>query len=133
MKTMSERDNGQIELMKEMTNWLRLMGMKQLTETVNSILSKDEEKIVYQNSDGEKTTRQIEGLTGMSIKNVSMLWKKCFLGGLGEYKSASGGHIFKRTFDLESLGMISGQKTKSEANSKNKENDTISEEKESGQ
>lgn len=109
---MSDTNDSQIELMREMTNWLRLMGMKQLTETVNSILSKDEEKIVYQNSDGEKTTRRIEELTGMSIKNVSRLWKKCFLGGLGEYKSASGGHRFKRTFDLEALGMISNQKPK---------------------
>lgn len=120
---MSESDD-QIELLKEMTNWLRLIGMKQLIETINSVLTKNEEKLVYQHSDGYRTTREIEEFTGTNKDAIAKLWKKCFLSGLGEYKTASGGRRFKRTFDLELLGIVTIEKAKTkQLNSSNNNKD----------
>lgn len=107
----------QVNLLREMNIWLRLLGMRQLVETINSILNDSKKISAYQHSDGERTTREIESLTGFNKDAVSDLWKKCALGGLGEYKTASGGRRFKKTFDLEALGLIQSQKKTVQSNS----------------
>lgn len=122
---MSE-DSKQNTPTQEMVNWLRLLGMKQLVETIKSVLNDPKKISVYQYSDGERTTREIESMTGLNKNSVSDLWEKCVLGGLGEYKTASGGRRFKKTFDLEALGLIQNQKKPGQSNSNNTE-ETISE------
>ena len=96
----------QMNLLKEMNGWLRLLGMKQLVGTIKLVLNDPKKISAYQHSDGERTTREIESLTGLNKNSVSDLWEKCVSGGLGEYKTASGGRRFKKIFDLETLGLI---------------------------
>lgn len=108
---------------QEMANWLRLLGMKQLMAVLESDVNDDKKKMVYQNSDGQKTTRDIGTLIGVSFKTVSEWWKKWVLLGLGEYMTASGGHRFKRAFNLESLGLLPAQKSKEKSDKKTSEKD----------
>lgn len=107
----------QMNLLREMNGWLRLLGMKQLVETIKLILNDPKKISVYQHSNGERTTREIESLTGLNKSSISELWEKCVAGGLGEYKTASGGRRFKKIFDLEALGLIQIQKKPSKSNS----------------
>lgn len=107
---MSENEE-QNKFTQEMANWLRLLGMKQLVTVLESDVNDDKRKQAYQYSDGQKTTRDIAKLLNVTHVTISDWWKKWITLGLGEYISASGGKRFKRSFDLESLGMITKQKS----------------------
>lgn len=99
----------QTRYVEEMTNWLRLLGIKQLVTVLESDVNDDKRKQAYQISDGKRTTRDIAKLIGVTPTTISDWWKKWILLGLGEYVTASGGHRFKKAFDLESLGIITNQ------------------------
>lgn len=115
----------QMNLLREMNSWLRLLGMKQLVETIKAILNDPKKISAYQHSNGERTTREIESLTGLNKNSVSDLWEKCVSGGLGEYKTTSGGRRFKRIFDLEALGLIQIQRKSNQTDSDSTKESTI--------
>jgi hypothetical protein len=124
---MSE-NNDQITSIQDMANWLRLLGMKQLVTVLESDVNDNKRKQAYQHSDGQRTTRDIAKLVGTDHSTISDWWKKWILLGLGEYKSASGGKRFQKSFDLEALGILANKKSKK--NGATNSTDTTSEEEE---
>lgn len=109
---MSESE--QIPLLKEIIKWLRFSGVKHVREALSSILDDDSKKLAYHFSNGIKTTREIAKISGMGKDAVNKLWKDCYLLGLGEQMSASGGSRFKKSFELKDFGIslpeLSGKK-----------------------
>lgn len=98
---MSEQDNEQIKLLREMVKWVRFSGMKQVKEVLTSALNTEKKIIAYHYSDGKNTSTVISKLSGIAQPNISDLWKEWLSLGLGEAISVSGGSRFKRSFDLK--------------------------------
>jgi predicted transcriptional regulator len=82
--------------LKEQLRWTRFIGVRQL---------KDDERIVYELSDGEKSTREIEGLTKVSRTTVARLWDKWYKLGLMERSEKYGGGRMKHSFSLADAGI----------------------------
>ena len=107
---MSEQDNEQTALLKEIAKWVRFSGFKQVKEvletTLETTLDKDNKKILaYHLSDGKTTSTIISQKTGINQPKISELWKDWLTLGLGESVTASGGSRFKRSFDLKMFGI----------------------------
>jgi len=102
---MNPEDNEQTKLLREILIWIKFAGMKEVKEHLKSTLKKGQHKIVYQLSDGNKTIAEIHEISGVSVGAISGYWKKWVKLGLGEKISVMGGDRFKRSFDLEDIGI----------------------------
>lgn len=103
---MSQQNNDQIELLKEIAKWVRFSGMKQVKEVLTSTLNNEKKIIAYHCSDGKNTSTVISKLSGIAQPTISDLWKEWLSLGLGEAITASGGSRFKKSFDLKMFGIV---------------------------
>ena len=62
-----------IELLEELVKWQRFESMQKVKDTLSELLRADNEKIVYANSDGQKTSREIAEIVGVSHVTVHEL------------------------------------------------------------
>jgi hypothetical protein len=102
---MNPQNDEQTELLKEILKWIRFAGMKGVKDQIEATLETDQKKTVYQLSDGSKTIADINKITGVSTGSISGYWQKWVKLGLGEKIAVKGGDRFKRSFDLEDLGV----------------------------
>ncbi len=61
---------------KEALRWLRVLAIPRLRKTIETTLTKPEEKLVYSLSDGERSVRTISKKAGVSKGTVSNYWSK---------------------------------------------------------
>lgn len=87
----------------EIISWLKIIGRIELSIYLQEIISKDDELLLYQESDGIKTVKKLNELTGISTGKISLCWKKWEKLGILKKESSGRG---KRLFDLEELGVI---------------------------
>lgn len=112
---MSDDKAEQTELLREMTKWLRFIGMKEVKVVLKDTLNDEKKIIAYHHSDGKNTSTTVSQLSGIAQQTVSSLWKDWLSLGLGEPVSTSGGNRFKKSFDLKMFGInVPEIKTKSE-------------------
>ncbi len=103
---MSDQNNEQTALLKEIAKWVRFSGFKQVKDVLETTFEKDNKKIlVYHLSDGKTTSTVISQKTGINQPKITELWKEWLALGLGESITASGGSRFKRSFDLKMFGI----------------------------
>ena len=102
---MNPQNNEQNELLKEILKWIKFAGMKGVKDQLEATLETDPKKIIYQLSDGNKAIADINKITGVSTGSISGYWQKWVKLGLGEKIAVKGGDRFKRSFDLEDLGV----------------------------
>lgn len=103
---MKPQDNEQTELLREILKWIKFTGMKEVKEILNSVLETDQKKLAYQLSDGNMGSVEIGKASGIaSTETITRYWKSWVKSGLGENVSVKGGKRFKRSFDLEDLGI----------------------------
>jgi hypothetical protein len=103
---MSNDDSEQTRLLSEILKWIKFTAMKEVKSTLKDVLDTDAKKLVYQNSDGTHGLKELAKLAGLGSKQpVETMWDAWLKLGLGENISARGGSRFKRSFDLEDLGI----------------------------
>lgn len=92
------------EKLDEIISWLKLIGRNEVKKILSELIKNEVDFILYQNSDGEKTVRELSLITGLSIKTVSMRWDTWEkLGIMKKIEIGTGGRG-KRIFNLEELG-----------------------------
>jgi hypothetical protein len=64
-----------IPLLKEILRWVKI-GAIPLREILLQELKTDQDRLVYEFSDGENSTRDVEKGTGLDHVTVARLWKK---------------------------------------------------------
>ncbi len=102
---MSE-DSEQTRLLKEILKWIKISGIREVKSLLETQLSNDSKRLIYQLSDGTKGTQDIAKMVGnVSYSTVFNYWKGWEKVGLGESISVMGGSRFKRSFDLEDFGI----------------------------
>ena len=99
-----EERNHVTELLKEILKWTKFQGMMKVKEVLLETLKKDEEKIVYQNSDG-RDSRDIAKIAGISHQTVVNYWKRWATLGIVESIKVRGGIRYKKSFSLLDFGI----------------------------
>jgi len=103
---MSKEDNEQTKLLREILKWIKFSGMKELKNTLLSVLDTEQKRLVYHLSDGTRGTVKITKLARIgSTSTVFDMWQTWLKLGLGESIPVRGGSRFKCSFDLEDLGI----------------------------
>ena len=93
----------------EVKFWLKLSGLPFLQRTISECLRSNEEKMVYELSDGVKSTREISTKLknrGVSVTHatVANMWRRWAVVGLVEPSREYKGR-FSKVISLESLGV----------------------------
>ena len=103
---MSKEKNEQTELLREILKWIKFAGMKEVKNTLVSVLDAELKRLAYHLSDGTRGTVKIAKLAGIgSTSTVFDMWQAWLKSGLGESIPVKGGSRFKRSFDLEDFGI----------------------------
>lgn len=79
--------------------------MREVKNTLTSILDTDEKRLIYHLSDGSRGVAEIAKLVGIGSTTVFSMWQTWLRLGLGESIPVKGGSRFKRCFDLEDFGI----------------------------
>ena len=93
------------EKLDEIITWLKLIGRNEVKKIIREIITNEEDYLLYQNSNGEKTVRELSLITGLSIRTISFrweIWEK--LGIMKKIEVGTGGRG-KKLIDLEELGI----------------------------
>lgn len=103
---MDQQSNEQTELLREILKWVRFAGLKEVKNTLESALDTEPKRITYYLSDGSRSTREIERITGVGRMTISRLWQVWLRSGLGDGLSEKGGNLrFKRAFNPVDFGI----------------------------
>lgn len=68
------RDDDILQELREQTKWLRLLGYTALKPMLQDALKNDKHKLVYEFSNGARTSREVAALAGVGPGTVSKLW-----------------------------------------------------------
>lgn len=91
--------------LKELLKWTRFAGMQQLRTILTQNLTTDAELLIFELSDGERTTREVARLAGIgSHATVANYWKKWGKLGIVEPSQKRQGR-FQRICSLEEVGL----------------------------
>lgn len=101
LKTLKSIENKLDQLLR----WTRFAGMQQLRNILTQNLTKDIELLIYELSDGKRSTREIAKLVGIkSHATVTGYWKKWSKLGIVEPSEKYSGR-FRRICSLEEVGL----------------------------
>lgn len=128
---MSNEESEQTRLLREILKWIKFAGMKEVKNTLVSILDTEQKRLVYHLSDGTRGTVKIAKLAGIgSNRTVFDMWQTWLKLGLGENIPVRGGSRLRRSFDLEDFGIevprIKSVEKKQAQGSTNSEKITVS-------
>jgi hypothetical protein len=103
---LSSLDGEEIRLLREILKWIRFSGMKEVRGVIDNLVDDEKKRSIYQLSNGSLTVRDIGEKVGVGKDKVASLWKLWSRAGLGEtIVVKGGGSRFKKSFDLEELGI----------------------------
>jgi len=99
------KEDRMIELLEELVKWARVTSFPKVKELLIGILVSPEEKVAYQSSDGEKTSRDVAEIANVSHPTISIWWKAWIKAGIAESVSVQRGERAKRIFSLDDFGI----------------------------
>lgn len=88
-----------------MGKWVKVTSHPQVCKILGEEVQSTAQKIVYKNSDGKRTTKELSELSGMDPAVVSRDWKQWARAGIAEQIPAQGGTRGKSLFSLEDFGI----------------------------
>jgi len=95
-------------ILKEILKWQKLRGIKILREILPILLDTDEKRIVYENTDGQKSARDIMKIVNVGLGTLSRWWNDWYSQGILE----KSGQIYVKIASLKELGIESTVKEK---------------------
>jgi len=103
---LSDKQDEQIRILGEILKWTKFAGMKGVRDALNAALDAEQKRIVYQMSDGTIGMVEVGKGAGIaSTSTISRYWGAWSKQGFGEFVAVQKGNRFKRTFDLEEVGI----------------------------
>ena len=64
------------EKLDKIMNLLLIINKESIKEYILNIITEDDELLLYEESDGIKSTRKLEEITGISKSKISTCWEK---------------------------------------------------------
>ena len=96
------------KILKEILKWERLIGTEILRKKVKEekdLFADPKAIVIYNHSDGDKSTRELAKMGGVTHTTVQALWKKWIDAGIAESTEKYGGGRCRRIFELNELGL----------------------------
>src|SRR5438094_248271 len=90
-----------LEELKEQTRWLRFLGLRALAPLAQAQLKTENERIVYEHTDGVRSSRDVGAATGVPSRTVAMWWKRWTTAGIA---TADASGRARRLASLAQLG-----------------------------
>jgi hypothetical protein len=84
--------------------WLRFANMDKLRAILETELSEDRKKLVYEYSDGSRGYREVGQLAGVPAPTVQMWWARWFTIGIMEPSPTRAGRV-QRIYSLRDVGL----------------------------
>jgi predicted transcriptional regulator len=94
-----------LDAVQELAKWVKVTSHSQVCKILIDEVKTDIQKIVYKNSDGKKTTKELSELSGMDPSEISRDWKRWTRVGIAEQVTAQGGSRGRSLFFLEDFGI----------------------------
>lgn len=101
---MSKEDR-MIELLEELVKWIKVTSIPTVKELLLKILESPEERVAYQSSDGERTTRSVGDIANVGHYKIADWWRAWIKAGIAEPVSVQRGERAKRIFSLDDFGI----------------------------
>ena len=101
---MSKEDR-MIELLEELVKWTRVTSFPKVKDLLMEILASPEERVAYQSSNGERTTREVANMSNVGHYKIANWWKTWIKAGIAEAVSVQRGERAKRIFSLDDFGI----------------------------
>lgn len=99
------KENRIVELLEELVRWTRVTSFPKVKDLLNRILTSPEEKVAYQSSDAEKTSRKVAEMANVSKFTILKWWTAWTKAGIAESISVQRGDRAKRIFSLDDFGI----------------------------
>jgi hypothetical protein len=68
-------DDAILDELREQTKWLRVLGLGSLRPLVTTVVKSDRDKVVYEQSNGERTARDVAKIARVTHPTVLRLWQ----------------------------------------------------------
>jgi len=91
--------------LRELVTWTRVIGYPTIKQTLETILDSDEKRLVYHLTDGQRSIKEIQRLTGVNVRYISewgQEWDR--MGIAGPSRVSSIRKRRQRAFDLADFG-----------------------------
>lgn len=102
---MDDKKEEQTKILKEILKWIKITRQKTLKDNSEKLFSNNKEMAVFELTDGEKSSRDIEKITGVNYKKVQSLWKKWIDANIAEPCEKYGGGRCIKLFNLADFGL----------------------------
>ena len=89
-----------IETLKEILKWTKIMSIPHVKNTLSATLTSDQEKVVYQYSNGLTTSRELGTMVGVGHSTITRWWNTWAQAGIVEHVGVKGGERTRRLFSL---------------------------------
>lgn len=106
--------------LKEMLKWIRFTSMLDLKRVLTETLVEDGDRLVYELTDGDRSTNDVSRLSGVPARTVARRWQSWAKIGIVEKTEKYGGSRVKHVCSLEDIG-IAVAKPKTPAEKKGEE------------
>jgi hypothetical protein len=93
-----------IRLLRELVRWSKFEVIPKLRTVLEQNLPSDKEKKIYELSDGERSTRDIAKLSGVSHQTIANYWEKWSKLGIVDTTETKEGR-YRRICSLEQVGL----------------------------
>jgi hypothetical protein len=93
------------ESLRELVIWTRVIGYPIVKQTLETVLDSDEKRLVYHLTDGQRSVKEIQKLTGINARYISewgQEWERLGIAGPSRISSVRGRR--QRAFDLADFG-----------------------------
>jgi len=102
---MSEEKLDQIlDRLNEISKWIKLQGLENFSRIAPSVLKSDEEKIVFELSNGIRSGNEISTQSGIPKSTITAYWRKWAKSGIVEESKKFTGRM-KHLVSLEEIGI----------------------------
>lgn len=102
---MSQQNDEQIAILKEILKWTRFTAAKEVKTVLLEALDTKQKCLIYHLSDGNHSSAEIGKSAGVSDMTVRRLWATWARMGVVESIKVRGGDRYKKSFDLEDFGI----------------------------
>ena len=92
--------------LRELVIWTRVIGYPIVKQTLETVLGSDEKRLVYHLTDGQRSVKEIQKLTGINARYISewgQEWERLGIASPSRVSSVRGRR--QRTFDLVDFGL----------------------------
>lgn len=95
-----------VELLEELVYWTKETSFSEIRQRLLTNLQSPKEKMAYELSDGEKTTRQLTSKLKVGNDTITTWWTNWIAAGIAEsITTKGGGHRAVRKFSLKDFGI----------------------------